>query len=621
MTPQSKFFKNFRRRADLAAIACIGLFFVAFFPQGLFGGKYLLVNDAFFYNYPLRTIAWRMLGAGELPLWTPYLMSGYPLLSMAQIGIAYPLTWGYAFLPGHVAEQIYVLAPFLLAPLFTYAYLREIGRSPLASLLGALTFGYGGMMASPLANNGLMPNAVMWLPLMLIAVERAHRNFIRALLFGTFAYAMSVLTGYGQGFVYIGLIAAAYACLLVVAPGGFGPDNWRAKLRTLNAWRPVLVIAGAGLLAVGLSAFQIMEAARAVPRSVRSSLNYQLLTQGSMNPLLLVNSFITPLFHVIDMTAYVPPLAVLLGAIAVYGHIRWSNGKRDLRVYFWLTLAVLAGILMMGSWTPFYRIVYHLPLLNRFRVPSRHTFEWTFAVGVLAAYGWDTLAQIVRQRREAIQDKASLIFYVALLLFVFSAVAGGLWWWKQPQVPGALSAENTYRLWKLLFVLLTAGAIWFAGHILDKRWRTVLLWAAVLVLCFVEPSLLISRWWGGTGMPASRFTQQTEVTTFLQQFPAAENRIYTRVALMSEQFGNPPRFDSANLSAVHGLHNLSGYEPLILERYSRALGGVWLDAVHTVDYGVPDRSLFGARSHVLDLLNTRYVVSYSNLAPSVGSPG
>jgi len=113
------------RRADVGALVSLALFFVAFFPQALFGGKYLLANDAFFYSYPLRTVAWRMLRSGELPLWTPYIQSGYPLLSMAQIGLAYPLTWGYLFLPGHVAEQIYVLAPFLLIPAFTYTYLRH----------------------------------------------------------------------------------------------------------------------------------------------------------------------------------------------------------------------------------------------------------------------------------------------------------------------------------------------------------------------------------------------------------------------------------------------------------------------------------------------------------------
>ena len=75
------------------------------------------------------TMFWQQLRQGRLPLWTPQIMSGYPLLSMAQIGIGYPLTWFYLFLPGRFAETIYDLAPYLLFPIFSYCYLREVGRS------------------------------------------------------------------------------------------------------------------------------------------------------------------------------------------------------------------------------------------------------------------------------------------------------------------------------------------------------------------------------------------------------------------------------------------------------------------------------------------------------------
>src|ERR1051325_3918356 len=148
----------FQRRSDIGALASIGLFFIAFFPQGLFGGKYLLAGDAFFYSYPLRTVAWRMIRQGQLPLWSPYTLSGYALLSMTQLGLGYPLTWGHAFLPGNVAEPIYVLAPYLLAPIFTYFYVRKLGRSSFASLIASLAFGYGGMMASPLPTGGMITN-------------------------------------------------------------------------------------------------------------------------------------------------------------------------------------------------------------------------------------------------------------------------------------------------------------------------------------------------------------------------------------------------------------------------------------------------------------------------------
>ncbi len=610
------------RRADVAVLAGLGLFFVAFFPQALFGGKYLLANDAFFYSYPLRTVAWRMLRHGQLPLWTPTVLSGYPLLSMAQLGLAYPLTWGYLLLPGRVAEQVYVLVPFLLAPAFTYAYLREVRRSPLAALLGALTFGYGGMMASPLGNSGLLTNAVLWLPLLLIVLERARRRrFIPCLLAATLAYTLSVLTGHAQSFLSVGLLAGAYAGWLVLTVDDEERHTLRIRLQSARQWRPLLVICGAGLLAMGVAAFQILETARVVRRSVRSTLSYELFTQGSFMPVDLWRSFTTPLFYVIDMTAYVPPLTFVLALVAIYAHMSVRRA-RDPRVFFWGALAVLTCVLMMGQFTPFYHLVYRLPLLNLFRVPSRHTFEWTFAAGVLAAYGWDVLAPVLRRWREASPHPRGTTLYTALGLLALGSIVGALWWLKAqtlgPDASRALSHTTVYCLWKGGFVLLTLIALWRASLIAQARWRFGLVLATVLLLCYVEPSLLIARWWGGAGLPASRFTTASAATRYLQSFPPAENRIYTRVGLMSEQDGTP-RFDAANTAAVWGLHDVAGYEPLVLERYSQALGGVWLDAVHTFDGGTPDASLFTARSHVLDILNTTFVVSYPRLAISLGA--
>jgi Bacterial membrane protein YfhO len=607
------------RRADVAALAAIALFFVAFFPQGLFGGKYLLAGDDFFYSYPMRTVAWRMLRQGILPLWSPYTLSGYPLLSMTQLGLGYPLTWGHLFLPAPVAEQVYVLAPFLLVPVFTYFYARTLGRSPLAALLAGLSFGYGGMMASPLGNSGMMTNAGLWLPLFLLAIEWARtRRFVPCLLLATGAYALCVLNGFGQGFLYVGLLALAYALyvsLTVPAPHAAGRAPLR-RLSSIQTWRPALVACGAGLLAAGVAAFQILETARVVRRSVRHTLSYELFTQGSFPPAYLWKSFTTPFFYVIDMHAYVPPLAAVLALVAVWAHTRRRAG-RDPRVFFWLAVAALACVLMMGGFTPFYRVVYRLPLLNLFRVPSRHTFEWTFAVSLLAAYGWDALAARLGQQRATRAHTPALTLYAALVLLLLSVGVGALWWLKLTTLPfvgdvNRLSPQTIYQLWKGVFVLLTLVALWRASLIAQPRWRAGLLLSIVLVLCYVEPSAIIARWWGH-GFAAARFSAVSDATRYLQQFPPEQGRVYTRVELMSEQHGEPPRFDGPNLSAVYGLHNVAGYEPLILERYSRALGGAWLNAVYTLADGKPDPSLLTEQSHVLDILNTAYLVSYSNL--------
>ncbi len=342
----------YKHRLNIATILLVALFFLAFFWRTLFTGKYLLYGDPLVYSLPLRTTAWGMIKQGILPLWTPLLFSGYPLLSMAQLGLAYPLTWGYLFLPNYWAEQVYCFTPFLLSPLFTFAYAREIGRSRTASLLAGLSFGYGGFMAGPIALNGMLSNAVMWMPLVLIALERSRRRgFIPCLLLASGAYTMSVLTGIGQGFVYSGIVAALYAAFLALTwrdTAGSG-SSWRARLLFWPRWKPVAVVVISSAIAAGIAAFQILETLRAARRSVRKTISYETFSEGEFSVSLAWKSLLEPLNHHIDVTTYIAPLALILAVIGCIVAVRRIGD--DPRPVFWLGIAVLAWVLMLGKAT------------------------------------------------------------------------------------------------------------------------------------------------------------------------------------------------------------------------------------------------------------------------------
>ena len=689
--PESSFARLGNARADALALAAVALFFVCFFPQAVFGGKFLIAGDAYYYSMPLRAVAWGMVRAGEWPLWTPHVLSGFPLLAMPQLALGYPLTWGHAVLPAHWAEQLYVLAPYLLAPAFTYAYARELGRTRPAALLAGLAFTYGGAMCGGISNSGMLTNGMMWLPLALLGLERARRGRLAACLLGAaLACAMSLLNGHAQTFTYAALLVGAYGLFLslfargAVAGGGAGGAGGGAVEdggagegggaavgpgRTTGPWRrwqPLAVACGAVALAAGVAGFQLFETARAARRSTRGAPTYETLAEGSFRPSEAARALFAPLHALADVTPYVAPLALALAAFALFAAASGDGRGRDARVFFWAGVAVVAWLLMLGGNTPLQRVIFHLPALNRFRVPSRHAFEWTFAVSVLAAYGFDQLSARFARRRESARAREEVadattsgapalaarimpalasrdapglaphgahgagkpdtrdrrFVIVSFALAAAAAVVGALWWRaaQTPPAPGSRLdtglAEPAYLYWKLAFTSLLFASAFFGWRIGDARRRAGLLAACVLLGCFVEPNAFVWRKWGRLALDAGRFAAVSEVTRGLQREPPEAGRVYTRVDLFVEEFARRPRLEGPNLTALHGLHNVAGVEPLIQERYSRALGGVGPDSVTPRAGRAPNLSLFGPRSRVLDLLNTTHVVSFTNLQTS-----
>lgn len=606
---------------DVWAFVVVLIFFVGFFYPVVFGNKFFVINDAFVELYPLRAAMWSELRQGRLPLWTPLVMSGYPILSMAQNAIGYPLTWGYLFLPGRWADQIYTSTPYLLSPAFIYAYLREMKRSRLAALLAGLSFSYGGLMVSAVANNGLLPNAVMWLPLMLIAIDRARkRPFVPCLLGATAAYAMSVLTGVGQGILYAGIIAVAYAAFLGFAANQIRDEaEEKQEWKEWRRWRPLAVAAGALVLSVGVAAFQILETMRAARRSIRSVLSYELFTEGAYTFPLVFKSFLFPLHYINHATPCVPLLVMLLAVVGVVAATR--NTRSDVRVFFWLGVALVAGVLMLGANTPLYRVLYYVPIFNRFRAPARHAFEWTFAIAILAAYGWDAAEALVSRARSALEktEVKRIVLSLALLLATLTVLV--LWRQDFARVPPRWDESNhypdypelRYLAWKILFALLALAVVWSGWKIASEKLRAGILAVVIGLVCFAEPSIMASRWWFPALKTAERFTTPSPTTRFLQNQNPEQNRIYTRAVLWTEEYQTRPRLDAGNLTMLYGLRNAGGYEPLILERYSRALGGVWMDSSNPRPGFKPNTALFEPQSHVLDILNVRFVVSYADL--------
>lgn len=591
--------------------AVLVAFFALMFGPTLLDGRIILIGDPLKQFYPIRTVVWQMIRDGHLPLWLPHILSGYPSMGMVMLGIGYPLTWGYLFLAGPWGEQVYILAPYFLAPLFTYAFLREWKRSEAASVLGGLTFGYGGFLLSPIGLTGVHANSALWLPLLLLGIARARRTrFPGPLLLATLAYTMSILAGSAQMFLYGGAIAVSYGLFLTLFPNLDEVPDARPP-----RWQPLAVAIGAIAAAAGVAAFQMLETWTAVHESVRESYPAARVEEGSFPIAFACRSLLQPLGNYWDSSTFVPLLALVLAGTALF-----TGDRTRSHVYFWSFVALSSWLLILGNTTPLFAFYTRIPFTRMFRYPSRHSMEWTFAIGVLAAYGWDRVETIASRfhkaegrRNAAMVTTAAILAVIAASLSVpWSRYTHGAGLDVIPDLNNVITRlDSGYMRWKLAFTLCIAISIVLLWSTRPTAMRRILLTLAAAIACFAEPYVwMIKPVVATMSVQRSMFDSFAKSTLVVRKHLRGLERTYSLANPYAVETSPQRNIDAVNWTALAGMEDVNGYESLIMSRYSRAFRGY----VDTEPWIGPDRTLFGMESPLLDLLNVKYVIGYEHLS-------
>jgi hypothetical protein len=252
-----------------------------------------------------------------------------------------------------------------------------------------------------------------WVPWLLAAVDglvRARTPAFAAAV--AVSAALAFLAGYAQGTVYAVQLAAAYGVLATFLWAPRGTRGRVARLALLAA-----------ALAVGLVAAQLLPTLELVSRGVRGlgGLTLAQAGYGSLEPAALLSPWVLGdpgtwrgVSWITWRAASVPLVALPLAVAALAGR-PW----RALGLFFVL-VAGLAGLLMLGPQAWVYRAYHTLPLGGLFRVPVRFDFVYAFAVALLIGLGAQTVQEAVARRRGVRAGTA-----VALLL---AAAVGGERW-------------------------------------------------------------------------------------------------------------------------------------------------------------------------------------------------
>ena len=395
--------------ADLSALGFLALLTLCVFANILFfpHGRVLSASG---WDLSSEFIHWRDFGfrelrAGHLPLWNPYSFCGTPFFGGFQSALLYPPNLLFLFLPLGPAINWSIALHVFLAGAFTWLWVRNRGLHPLACLLAATMFMFGGpyflhIFAGHLSNLCTL----VWAPLLFLAIDRIFdRPALGPCLLGAFAAAMAILAGHVQYVFYLAVAAAIYSALNLACQPRAAARAIASERRGIP--RTLLCLLAICLGAAALSAVQLFTGFAEAGEGVRSvGLSYKMASQFSFPPenylTLVAPGFfgdlkIMPYWgrcYLFEMSLFVSLTGLVLAVSGALG------GDRRAR-RFSFTMFILLLVLALGAHTPLFPLLYHYaPGFNKFRGSSKFISLAALFLSLLAAAGFD---RILKQQRVA----------------------------------------------------------------------------------------------------------------------------------------------------------------------------------------------------------------------------
>jgi hypothetical protein len=391
------------------------------------------VSDIADLQYPLRYFAGQQLRQGNLPLWTPGVYMGYPLLAEGQAGVFSPVNLLLdGLFPIPYALNVGSLLPFVLAATGAFLLARELGAGAPGGFLAGFAYAMSGFYVAHVKHIPIVATAC-WSPILLWLVERGVRRSDFSLLGAGLVLSVQWLSGSPQMAYYATGMAVLYFLARTWQTRGERPLRWIVPFFGLSL-----------IMALGIAAVQLLPTIELVGFSERAGgVNFEFAARF---PYAIENlkTFLYPLVNGTPGTgdlavssifwedyAYVGLIPLVLGTVGGLILARRCGVARLL----WGLMAV-TFLVVLGPNTPVFEIAYRIvPGLSFFRFPQR---LWAFALlflTLLAGLVLTTLGEWLetslkkrKAKRPTAQTGARLLIILLLSLSVVDLYAYHLPW-------------------------------------------------------------------------------------------------------------------------------------------------------------------------------------------------
>jgi hypothetical protein len=392
-------------------IAFLILPFIVFKNIGNINSVIFGSGDPNNYTIPINQLVTNLIKNHEFPFWNKYIFSGYPLFANPQVNVFYPLnTVIYLLLPLVAAYNLTILLHYSLAGIFMFLFLNSHGLKKISSFAAGIIFMFSGILISHRGHPQML-YTIIWFPLILYLIEnyRKSKRFEYILMGGIF-YAISLLGGNPQMFLYGSIILLLYILYYSFIYN-------RNSIYLLFSFSIFII----GFAIISIYLIPIYELSK---HSIRADISYGYFIFLSYPPKLLFTLLFPFLYGggISDISFFGAPsftetinyFGVSSIPLLIIGFFSKNKHK-----YLWIFILVFSLILVLGDYTPLYRIMYYIPLYNKFRIPPRNWFQFGMAFSALSGFGFDYLIKVFKNKIKKTLT-AIISFFVFVTIFALS---------------------------------------------------------------------------------------------------------------------------------------------------------------------------------------------------------
>ena len=509
-----------------------------------------------------------LLENGQIPLWTPTILSGYPFAANPLSGLWYPPGWLALLMPLPLGFNAAVIIHLLLGGIGMYLLVLALGKSHPPALFAALALeAMPKVFAHYGAGHLTMINAIMLTPWLLLAEVRSWQPSGSFCLRQPGIILALIVLADPRWAVYSGLLWVTFH--LIGSPSVLG--------------NKILGLMKQTLMALALAAPLLIPLVEYSRLSTRSNLASADLLAYSLPPAGLLGLLAPQFGGFHEWVIYIGGVVLLLALMAI---VRTQKQKMD---WLWISVVSAGLIFSLGEHVLGISLLARLPGLSLLRVPPRVVPVVGLAFICLAA---GVLDGLLNGKLDAQTWRRARLGFVAII--GLQAGLAFVIWLVSKQIP-------VNYLWVMLISALFIFALYLFS---TKRINTQMLWVSLMVLSLVDLGVMDESLFSSRDKNVV-LAEGADAAAFLAQQPG-QFRVYSPSYSIPQQ-----------TAAEHNLELADGVDPLQLQTYSdfmeKAIGvknngySVTLpafanDPAHDNQQAVPDIAK-------LALLNIGYVAS------------